>query len=105
MSGTADKDDGAAAGDAAGAGGSAPGEARPGPRWHVAVDRGVCIGSGMCAATAPGGFELDSARQSHPVRPECEASDDVLAAAENCPVEAITVTLAATGEAVFPPEE
>ncbi|WP_050502812.1 ferredoxin [Streptomyces monomycini] len=76
-----------------------------GPRWHVAVDRGVCIGSGLCAATAPGGFALDAARQSHPVRPECEASDDVLAAAEGCPVEAITVTDAATGEAVFPPEE
>lgn len=76
-----------------------------GPRWHVEVDRGVCIGSGLCAATAPGGFELDAARQSHPVRPECDASDDVLAAAEGCPVEAITVTLAVTGEAVFPPDE
>ncbi|KOG89741.1 ferredoxin, partial [Streptomyces varsoviensis] len=25
-------------------------------RWHVEVDRGVCIGSGMCAAAAPDGF-------------------------------------------------
>ncbi|KEF07526.1 ferredoxin [Streptomyces rimosus] len=85
-----------------------PGEGAPeeaGPRWYVEGDRGVCIGSGMCVATAPGGFELDAARQSHPVRPECAASDDVLAAAEGCPVEAISVTDARTGEAVFPPEE
>ncbi|MEV5598352.1 ferredoxin [Streptomyces sp. NPDC052496] len=74
-------------------------------RWHVEVDRSVCIGSGLCVATAPDGFELDTARQSHPVHPECDACDDVLAAAEGCPVEAITVRLAATGEVVFPPEE
>ncbi|OKI05438.1 ferredoxin [Streptomyces sp. CB02923] len=81
------------------------GETGTGPRWRVAVDRSVCIGSGLCVATAPGGFELDAARQSHPVRDERDASDDVLAAAEGCPVEAITVTLADTGEAVFPPAE
>ncbi|MFD7664724.1 ferredoxin [Streptomyces sp. NPDC059788] len=91
--------------DAARTGKGGPGGTDPGTRWHVAVDRNVCIGSGLCAATAPGGFELDAARQSHPVRAECDACDDVLAAAEGCPVEAITVTLADTGEAVFPPEE
>ncbi|MEU6327101.1 ferredoxin [Streptomyces sp. NPDC047049] len=76
-----------------------------GDRWRVEVDRGVCIGSGMCAAAAPDGFRLDSARQSHPVAPEAEAGEDVLAAAEGCPVEAITLTVAGSGEAVFPPEE
>ncbi|MEV7470628.1 ferredoxin [Streptomyces kronopolitis] len=76
-----------------------------GERWRVEVDRGVCIGSGMCVATAPDGFRLDTARQSHPVAPETDAAADILAAAEGCPVEAITVTLAGSGEAVFPPEE
>lgn len=37
-----------------------------GDRWQVEVDRGVCIGSGMCVNHAPDGFVLDSARQSHP---------------------------------------
>ncbi|KIZ18579.1 ferredoxin [Streptomyces natalensis] len=92
-------------------------------RWRVEVDRSVCIGSGMCAAVAPGGtpqataggtptrsdtgggFRLDSARQSHPVAPETDADENVLAAAEGCPVEAITITVAETGERVFPPEE
>ncbi|ARF55080.1 ferredoxin [Streptomyces gilvosporeus] len=94
-----------------------------GERWRVEVDRSVCIGSGMCAATAPGGtppataggastgsktgggFRLDAARQSHPVAPETDADENVLAAAEGCPVEAITITVAGTGERVFPPEE
>ncbi|MFD7427345.1 ferredoxin [Streptomyces sp. NPDC059814] len=76
-----------------------------GDRWSVEVDRGVCIGSGMCVNHAPDGFRLDSARQSHPVGPETDANERVLAAAEGCPVEAITVALADSGEVVFPPED
>lgn len=76
-----------------------------GDRWQVEVDRGVCIGSGMCVAAAPDGFRLDTARQSHPVVPETDAAADIRAAAEGCPVEAITLTAAGSGEAVFPPEE
>ncbi|MFK0290749.1 ferredoxin [Streptomyces sp. NPDC090442] len=76
-----------------------------GERWRVAVDRGVCIGSGLCAGTAPERFRLDAARQSHPVEPETEAAESVLAAAEGCPVEAIAITGAGSGEVVFPPEE
>ncbi|MEU2158187.1 ferredoxin [Streptomyces sp. NPDC019396] len=76
-----------------------------GDRWHVEVDRGVCIGSGMCVSHAPGGFRLDSARQSHPAEPDTDANEGILAAAEGCPVEAILITLPDTGEPVFPPEE
>lgn len=76
-----------------------------GERWRVEVDRSVCIGSGMCVGAAPDGFRLDPARQSHPVAPEADAAESVLAAAEGCPVEAIIVTVAGSGEAVFPPEE
>ncbi|GAA1363890.1 ferredoxin [Streptomyces beijiangensis] len=76
-----------------------------GDRWHVEVDRSVCIGSGMCVNHAPEGFALDSARQSHPVLAESDANEKVLAAAEGCPVEAIAIALLGTGEPVFPPEE
>ncbi|MFC7308511.1 ferredoxin [Streptomyces monticola] len=76
-----------------------------GDRWHVEVDRGVCIGSGMCVAAAADRFRLDSARQSHPTEPETDANEQVLEAAEGCPVEAITITLLGSGEPVFPPEE
>lgn len=53
----------------------------------------------------PDGFRLDSARQSHPDAPETDANEQVLAAAEGCPVEAITLTLLDSGEVVFPPED
>ncbi|MFG2607752.1 ferredoxin [Streptomyces sp. NPDC048514] len=76
-----------------------------GDRWHVEVDRSVCIGSAQCLHHAPNGFRLDSARQSHPVEPDTDASEQILAAAESCPVEAITITLVGGEEAVFPPED
>ncbi|WP_418956789.1 ferredoxin [Streptomyces tritici] len=78
-----------------------------GDRWHVEVDRRVCIGSGMCVNHAPDGFRLDGARQSHPRAAEADADERVLAAAEGCPVEAIAITLLGDGEPVpvFPPEE
>ncbi|MGW1494489.1 ferredoxin [Streptomyces sp. NBC_00191] len=76
-----------------------------GDRWHVEVDRSVCIGSGMCVGHAPDGFKLDSGRQSHPVADDTDANERILAAAENCPVEAIAITLPESGEPVFPPEE
>ncbi|GAA2253180.1 hypothetical protein GCM10010232_47330 [Streptomyces amakusaensis] len=76
-----------------------------GDRWHIEVDRSLCIGSGMCAGAAPDGFRLDGARQAHPVGAEAEASEAVLDAAENCPVEAIAITLVGSGRPVFPPED
>ncbi|MGP3979678.1 ferredoxin [Streptomyces sp. KR80] len=76
-----------------------------GDRWHIEVDRGICIGSGMCVSTAPDGFTLDSARQSHPAASEAPAAEVLLAAAEGCPVEAIVIRIGDTGEAVFPPPE
>ncbi|WP_328678421.1 ferredoxin [Streptomyces sp. NBC_00322] len=76
-----------------------------GDRWHVEVDRSVCIGSGMCVGHAPDGFWLDSGRQSHPRAEDADANERILAAAENCPVEAIAITLLESGEPVFPPEE
>jgi ferredoxin len=76
-----------------------------GDRWRIEVDRSVCIGSGMCVGHAPDAFDLDSARQSHARATTADAGEKLLAAAENCPVEAITLTLADSGETVFPPED
>jgi ferredoxin len=76
-----------------------------GDRWHIEVDRSVCIGSAQCVHRASGAFRLDSARQSRPVAPDADAREQILRAAENCPVEAIAITLAGSGEPVFPPGE
>ena len=76
-----------------------------GDRWHVEVDRSLCIGSAQCVHQAPEDFRLDTARQSHPVEADTDANERVLQAAENCPVEAIMITLLENREPVFPPEE
>ncbi|RFU86156.1 ferredoxin [Streptomyces triticagri] len=76
-----------------------------GDRWQVEVDRGVCIGSGLCVNTAPDAFALDTARQSRPKDAEPDASEEILEAAEGCPVEAIQIALLGSGEQVFPPED
>lgn len=74
-------------------------------RWLLDVDHRVCVSSGMCVGLAPTAFELTSARQSTPKEAEVDPDDAVLDAAENCPAEAITITDAVTGAAVFPPAD
>ncbi|MFC5724299.1 ferredoxin [Streptomyces gamaensis] len=58
--------------------------------WEVSVDRGSCLGSGICAALAPELFELaderSRARQER-IPPDGAALD----AADSCPAAAITV--------------
>ena len=74
-------------------------------RWHIEVDRSLCIGSAQCLHHAPDHFRLDTARQSHPEHADTDAAEPLLTAAETCPAEAISLTLAGSGEPVFPPEE
>jgi ferredoxin len=66
-------------------------ELSPHNRIHIEVDRGLCIGSGDCVDTAPDVFELDSEEKAVVVDPDGAPVDDILQAAANCPVSAITV--------------
>ncbi|HEU4537070.1 MAG TPA: ferredoxin [Polyangiaceae bacterium] len=72
-----------------------------GRRWSVTVSR-ACLGSGLCVATAPGRFRLAGGRS----RPTAETAagaepdDAILAAAQLCPVGAIAVRDAETGQLV-----
>ncbi|GHJ44695.1 hypothetical protein Cs7R123_20370 [Catellatospora sp. TT07R-123] len=70
-------------------------------QWRVQVDPGRCIGSGLCAGSAPDHFELVD-KKSRPVRELVDPSDEVSDAADCCPVEAILVTDAATAETIAP---
>jgi ferredoxin len=69
--------------------------------WRVDVDRAACIGSGMCAGIAPGHFVLETGR-SRPTHERVAPDDDVLDAAENCPVEAILVRNGLSGTVLAP---
>lgn len=69
---------------------------------RVAVDPKVCVGNAMCEAFAAGTFRLNEKRQSEAVDPKGSTLEQILEAAENCPVSAITVEDAETGERLFP---
>jgi ferredoxin len=68
--------------------------------WRVSVDTGRCIGSGVCVGTAPGRFRFDQAQHSSPVRALTDPDEQIRDAAASCPVEAILLTDAGTGEPV-----
>jgi ferredoxin len=61
-----------------------------GDRWRVTVEAGRCIGSGICAGSAPGYFVLVD-DVSRPVGEVVDPADAVTDAADSCPVEAIEV--------------
>jgi len=68
----------------------------------VRVDHNVCVGNAMCETYAPHVFRLNDNRQSEAVDPAGDSEKKILEAAENCPVSAITVEDAETGERLFP---
>jgi ferredoxin len=61
-------------------------------RIYVEVDRALCIGSGDCVDTAPDVFRLDEEDKAVVIDPDGAPVDDILEAAQNCPVTAIFVT-------------
>ena len=71
-------------------------------KLQVSVDHDVCVGNAMCTHIGPKSFALNDDRQSEVINPEGEPREVVLEAAEACPVSAITVVDAETGEQLFP---
>lgn len=71
-------------------------------KLRITVDHNVCVGNAMCEQYAPHVFGLNAERQSYVKDPHGDAPELVLKAAENCPVSAITVKDADTGEVLFP---
>ncbi|MFL5839097.1 MAG: ferredoxin [Thermoleophilaceae bacterium] len=68
----------------------------------IEVDRELCYGFGDCVSSAPGVFELDDEEKAVVIDPNGAPRDDLVEAAANCPVNAITIMDAQTGETVFP---
>ncbi|MGB6457543.1 MAG: ferredoxin [Streptosporangiaceae bacterium] len=64
------------------------------------MDKDACIGSAMCVGIAPGRFALDERQRSGPVEPEIDADEVVRDAAATCPVEAISLLDADSGDPV-----
>jgi ferredoxin len=69
---------------------------------RIRVDHDVCVGNAMCETIAPKVFQLNENRQSEVADPAADSVEKILEAAENCPVSAIFVEDADTGEQLFP---
>ena len=71
-------------------------------KLRIRVDHATCVGNAMCEAIAPKVFRLNENRQSEAVKPDGDTVKKILEAAESCPVSAIFVEDAETGEQLFP---
>ena len=70
-------------------------------RVAIEVDRHLCYGFGDCVDTAPTVFALDDEDVSIVIDPDGAPLDDVVEAAQNCPVDAIILT-GEDGEQIYP---
>ena len=70
-------------------------------RWRISVDRNVCQSTAMCVSVAERFFELRGG-YSTPIEPEVDPDEDVVEAAESCPLEAIKVHSVTDGHQIAP---
>lgn len=71
-------------------------------KLRIIVNHDVCVGNAMCETFATNTFALNENRQSEAVNPDGDPLEQILEAAENCPVSAISVEDSETGEQLFP---
>lgn len=71
-------------------------------KLRLRVDRTACVGNAMCETFAMKSFRLNDDRQSEAIDPPGDSEEAIMEAAENCPVSAIFVEDAETGEQLFP---
>lgn len=61
------------------------------PMVEAKVDEELCIGCGACEEICPEVFWLGEDGKSHVIAQKCDSAGCCEEAAENCPVEAITL--------------
>jgi ferredoxin len=71
-------------------------------KYKITIDRELCIGDGACCGEAPNTFEMDKDNIAVVTNTDGHTPEEILQAAQVCPVDAITLTDAATGEKVWP---
>ncbi|MGH3725268.1 MAG: ferredoxin [Mycobacterium sp.] len=72
-----------------------------GPTWRLVVDQPACIASGKCVSLAPKHFSIEAAG-ARLIKALVEPGAAVIDAAESCPVNAIRVYCALSGEQIAP---
>jgi ferredoxin len=70
-------------------------------RVAIEVDRALCYGFGDCVDTVPAVFALDEEDTAIVLDPDGAPLDDVVEAAQNCPVDAIII-VDEDGQQIYP---
>jgi ferredoxin len=73
-------------------------------KYKIEVDRDLCVGDGACVNEAPDSFEMDDETIAVVTNPEGNTPEEILAAAQSCPVDAIILHDADSGEKIWPEE-
>ena len=71
-------------------------------KYKIEIDRTLCVGDGACCNDAPKTFEMDGDSIAAVVSPEGNTPEEILNAAQSCPVDAIILTDPQTGEKTWP---
>ena len=71
--------------------------------YKIQIDRDSCVGDKLCSEVALATFEIDDEGKAVVRALEGDPTEDVLSAARNCRLYAITLHDAATGQRVWPP--
>jgi ferredoxin len=71
-------------------------------KFTIEVDRELCFGFGDCVDSAPDVFELDGENKSVVVDPDGADRDEIMLAAQDCPVDAIFIVDEESREQLHP---
>ena len=71
-------------------------------KYRIEIKRDLCCGDGLCREEAPATFDQDDELRSRVTNPDGDPPEDILAAAKNCPLHAITLFDAETGQKIWP---
>jgi ferredoxin len=71
-------------------------------KYKIEIDRDLCIGDGACVGEAPNALEMDDENIAVVKDAGAHTDEEILQAAQVCPVDAIILTDTETGEKVWP---
>lgn len=72
------------------------------PKYHVLINRDACVSDKLCWDKAPDVFEFDDEDKPFVKDANTKWPENLLWLAKNCPVDALTIIDAETGEKVWP---
>ena len=72
--------------------------------YTIDIDRVTCVGDKLCCEEAPNTFRMDDEGKVVVTDPQGDPPEYILQAAQSCPLDAIILHDAATGQRIWPRE-